>query len=68
MITRFSMDIKYDGDNCKGSYYISEKKNIEPGSSIDSESKIKKDSRFVNVPCKKVNSLSVDLTTWGVYY
>ena len=68
MITRFSMDIEYDGDNCKGKYYISKKKNIEPGSSIDLESKIEKGSRFINVPCKKVNSLSVDLTTWGVYY
>ena len=68
MITRFSIDIEYDGDNCKGAHYISKKKNIEPGSSIDLESKIEKGFRFVNVPCKKVNSLSVDLTAWGVHY
>ena len=68
-ITRFEIDIDYKGKDCKGTYYLREKEDIEPGSSFNSEKKIEEEFFiYTNTPCKKAESLKSDLKIWGFYY
>lgn len=70
MITSFSLQIDYEGENCKVSSVVSKEVIIEPGSNFIENFKIGKEA-FIgdeNVFCKEAKTMNVKMNARGIYY
>ncbi|MDC0415780.1 hypothetical protein OAM12_00785 [Candidatus Pelagibacter sp.] len=70
MITKFSLQIDYEGKDCKVSDVVSKEIIIEPGSNFIENFKIGKEGFAIdkNVFCREAETMNVKMNARGIYY